>query len=215
MYIPKTDEETDVSVLHALIRARPLATWVTMGGDGPVVNHIPMLLNPDRGDFGVLAGHVARGNPVWRSLSGETPSVAIFQGPESYITPSWYASKREHGKAVPTWNYAVVHAHGTPRPIHDRDWLLQHVNRLTDTHEADETTPWQVSDAPPAYVERMLGAIVGIEIAITRLEGRWKVSRNKSRDDRLGVVEGLGRRKGDDARHMAELVSERIDQAPD
>lgn len=210
MYIPKADEESDISVLHALVRAHPLATWVTVDSGEPAVNHIPMLLDPERGEFGLLAGHVARANPVWQRLSATAPSIAVFQGPESYITPSWYPSKHEHGKAVPTWNYAVVHAHGVPHSIEDRQWLLAHVSQLTAKQEANESTPWKVSDAPRDYVDRMLGAIVGIEIPITRLIGKWKVSQNKSEADRAGVVGGLDVRADDNSRQMADLVGGRI-----
>jgi transcriptional regulator len=150
-----------------------------------VVNHIPFLMRD-----GMLVGHVARANDVWKNLAGE--SVVIFQGPEAYITPSWYASKREHGKVVPTWNYAVVHAHGTPRAIEDRDWLYALVTELTDANEASRPQPWKVTDAPAEFVRAQLGAIVGIEIAVARLVGKWKASQNRSAADRRGVIEGLG-----------------------
>ena len=136
MYVPAHFEETDVGVLHALIRAHPLGAWVTQSGTGLVVNHIPFLLDPGGGAHGSLVGHVARANPVWRAFSRDIPSVVVFQGPQAYISPSWYPSKHAHGKAVPTWNYAVVHAHGLPRAIEDRDWLLRHVSRMSDTQES-------------------------------------------------------------------------------
>jgi predicted FMN-binding regulatory protein PaiB len=148
MYMPKHHEETDVGVLYALIGAHPLGTWVTQGDGELVANHIPFLLDPTRGPLGTLVAHVARANPVWRSFSAAVPSLIAFQGAECYITPSWYASKRAHGKTVPTWNYAVVHAHGLPRAIEDADWLLRHVTALTRTHEAKRDAPWQVTDAP-------------------------------------------------------------------
>jgi transcriptional regulator len=182
MYVPPHFAETDPDVLRALIRAHPLGTWVTRD---LVVNHIPFLMRD-----GMLVGHVARANDVWKNLAGE--SVVIFQGPEAYITPSWYASKREHGKVVPTWNYAVVHAHGTPRAIEDRDWLYALVTELTDANEASRPRPWKVTDAPAEFVRAQLGAIVGIEIAVERLVGKWKASQNRSAADRRGVIEGLG-----------------------
>ena len=193
MYVPAHFEEKDPEVLRALIRAHPLGTWVT---SSLVVNHIPFLL---RGD--TLVGHVARANDVWKSLQGE--SVVIFQGPEAYVTPSWYATKREHCKVVPTWNYAVVHAHGMPRAIQDEDWLLALVTELTDTNEAREAHPWKVTDAPADYVRASLRAIVGIEIELTRLVGKWKASQNRRTEDRQGVIEGL-RKRGDEA--SAKLV---------
>jgi transcriptional regulator len=189
MYLPKHFEETDRSVLHGLMRAHPLAAWVTTDGDGAfVANHVPFLVDPDRGENGTLIAHVARANPVWRTTAR---SVIIFQGPHAYVSPSWYPTKQESGKVVPTWNYAVVHAHGTPRAIEDRDWLLRLVSRLTDTHEAGRPARWQVTDAPADYIDQMLRAIVGIEMPIERLEGKWKVSQNRSAADRAGVVKGL------------------------
>ena len=191
MYVPKHHEETDISVLHALVRSHPLGAWVTQGDGELLVNHIPFLLESSRGEHGTLVGHVARANRVWLSFSTTVNSVVIFQGPETYITPSWYPSKQTHGKAVPTWNYAVVHAHGLPLVIEDRDWLLQHITHLTDTNERDQALPWKVSDAPQEFTERLMNAIVGIEIPITKLVGKWKVSQNRPDADKLGVVAGL------------------------
>jgi transcriptional regulator len=209
VYIPKHFEETSLPVLHALIRAHPLATWVTQSGEPPGAldaDHVPLLLDASRGELGTLVGHVARANPVWKSLAGAADSLVIFQGPEAYITPSWYPSKRAHGKAVPTWNYAVVHVRGSARAIQDRDWLLRHVTQLTGTHEAQQTAPWQVADAPADYIDQMLRAIVGIEIAITDIVGKWKVSQNRSQDDRFGVATGLAEQNTERSKAMASLV---------
>lgn len=210
MYVPKYHEESDISVLHALIRAQPLGTWVTHGDAELLANHIPFLVDPNRGAQGTFIGHVARANPAWQSFSRTIDSVVAFQGPQTYITPSWYPSKHAHGKAVPTWNYAVVHVHGMPRVVEDRDWLLQHVNQLTDVHEADQALPWKVSDAPQEFTDKLLQAIVGIEIPIARIVGKWKVSQNRPASDKLGVVAGLMAR--DDARsnEMASLVSRHV-----
>jgi transcriptional regulator len=206
MYIPKHFAETDVSVLHALIKSHPLATWVTQAGGELVANHIPFLLDPAQGELGTLVGHVARANPVWQTFPKTVNSLLVFQGAEAYITPSWYPSKQAHGKAVPTWNYAVVHAHGMPRIVEDRDWLLQHVSQLTNTHEANQPLPWKVADAPLDYIERMLEAIVGIEIPIATLIGKWKVSQNRPEADKQGVIEGLGAQRNAGALDMAALV---------
>jgi len=206
MYLPRHFEETDIAVLHALMRAHPLGTWVAQGAGELVVNHIPFLLEETLDGPGVLRGHVARANPVWRAFSAERPSVVVFQGPQAYITPSWYAAKREQGKVVPTWNYAVVHAHGVPRAIEDRDWLLGLVSRLTDTHESRESAPWKVADAPADYIESMLRAIVGIEIPIAKLTGKWKVSQNRSAADREGTAAGLAVRGDEASLAMAALV---------
>lgn len=210
MYAPKQHEELDVAVLHSLVRSHPLGAWVTLAQGELVANHVPFLLDPTRGELGTLVGHVARANEVWKSYSETTESVVMFQGPQCYITPSWYPSKHEHGRAVPTWNYAVVHVHGIPRAIEGRDWLYAHVNELTDRHEAERALPWRVADAPVEYMERMLQSVVGIEIPITRLFGKWKVSQNRSDPDKLGVVAGLLERPDDVAREMASLVRQHV-----
>ncbi|HKE87222.1 MAG TPA: FMN-binding negative transcriptional regulator [Vicinamibacterales bacterium] len=212
MYIPQHFEEHDVAVLHALVRAHPLGTWVTEVEGQLVVNHIPFILDATLGPFGKLVGHVARANPVWKRLSKQIESVVVFQGPQAYITPSWYPAKREHGKVVPTWNYAVVHAHGLPRFIEDREWLREHVVELTGVHETERGGSWSVSDAPSSYIDSMLQAIVGIEIPIARLVGKWKASQNRSLPDRLGVVEGLVERGDHESQQMARLVEERTNR---
>jgi transcriptional regulator len=210
MYVPAQFEESDLSVLHALIAERPLGAWVTLSEGELVVNHIPFLLDASRGTWGTLMGHVARANPVWKSLSTSLHSLVVFQGPEAYITPSSYPSKAENGQAVPTWNYAVVHAHGLPRVREEREWLLDHVTRQTDVREATEAVPWQVSDAPAGFVEGLLRGIVGIEIPISKLVGKWKVSQNRTRADRLGAAAGLTARGHASALSMAELIRSRI-----
>jgi transcriptional regulator len=211
MYLPQPFQESNVATLHALIRAHPLATWVTQTQGNLVVNHIPFLLDAERGESGTLVGHVARANPVWRALEQE--SVLVFQGADAYITPSWYEAKREHGKVVPTWNYAVVHAHGIARAIEDKEWLRALVTRLTETHEAEEASAWKVTDAPADYVDKMLAAIVGIEIPVTRLVGKWKVSQNRPQVDRKAVVEGLRARATDAAEEMAVAVGRFVDRS--
>lgn len=215
MYIPKHHEETDICILQSLIRTHPLGAWATQGDGELIVNHIPFLIDTSRGELGTLVGHVARANNVWQFFSRTVPSVVIFQGAESYITPSWYPSKHIHGKAVPTWNYVVVHAHGLPVVIEDKAWLLKHLNELTDTHEANQALPWKVSDAPAEFTGRMVERIVGIEIPITRLVGKWKVSQNRSDSDKLGVVAGLLEKDDPQSRNMAILVKEQVSQDVD
>ena len=160
--------------------------------------------------MGTLMGHVARANPVWQGTSHTVPSAVIFQGADSYISPSWYPSKHAHGKAVPTWNYAVVHAHGIPTVIQDQTWLLDHVTRLTDLHEAGQALPWKVTDAPSGFIEQMIRQIVGIEIPISTLSGKWKINQNRSTPDRLGVVAGLRGKGGPQSDEMATLVEHAI-----
>jgi transcriptional regulator len=210
MYVPKHHEETDISVLHSLIRAHALGTWATPGDRELIVNHVPFLIDPSRGEYGTLIGHVARANGVWQSFSKTIQSAVIFQGAESYITPSWYPSKHNHGKAVPTWNYVVVHAHGIPVAIEDKAWLLRHLNELTDVHEANQALPWKVSDAPAEYTERMIERIVGIEIPVARLVGKWKVSQNRPDSDKLGVVAGLLAKQDPQSNEMAVLVDRHV-----
>jgi transcriptional regulator len=206
MYVPQHFEEHDVGVLHALVRAHPLSTWVTQAGGELLANHIPFLLDSTRGELGTLVGHVARANPVWQSFSKEIASIVVFQGPQTYITPSWYPTKHATGKAVPTWNYAVVHAQGLPRAIEDRDWKLAHVTALSKRHESTRAVPWSVADAPADYIDTMLKGIVGIEIPIAKLTGKWKTSQNRPTADKLGVIAGLHERNDDESLQMAELV---------
>ena len=203
--------EERIDVMHALIRAHPLAVLVTGAGGILEANHLPLLIDPLPSPQGTLRGHVARANPLWRQVQEtehENEVLTIFQGPQVYVTPSWYPEKRASGKVVPTWNYAVVHARG-PLIIHDdRDWLRDLVSRLTRQQEAGRAQPWGIADAPADYIERMLGAIVGIEIPISRIEGKWKVSQNRADADRAGVVDGLAQSADPQARAMAALVSE-------
>jgi transcriptional regulator len=206
MYVPAHFAENDTAVLHALIRARPLGTWVTQGADELVVNHIPFHLDAHRGEHGTLVGHVARANPVWKAFSRTMPSAVIFQGPQAYVSPSWYPSKQVDGKAVPTWNYAVVHAHGTPRLIEDRARLLEIVRVLTDAHEAGQAAPWRAAHPPPGFIDKLLAAIVGIEIPIDRLDGKWKVGQNRPQADKLGTVAGLEATGQGDAGRMAQAM---------
>jgi transcriptional regulator len=205
MYLPKHFEQTDRAQLAALMAAHPLATLVTRSGDGFTADHIPLIYDATQGEYGLLRGHVARANPLWREAAGHEV-LAIFSGPQSYITPSWYPSKAATAKVVPTWNYSVVHAHGRLRAIEDAVWLHSLVTSLTQRHESPRAHPWQVSDAPDDYVQQMLRAIVGIEIPLSALVGKWKVTQNRSEADRLGVVAGLTGESGENAAAMAALV---------
>jgi transcriptional regulator len=207
MYLPKHFDQPDTEAIARLLVAHPLATLAWPSADGLTAEHLPLLWDRGASDGarGTLRGHVARANPVWREAAG-TEVLAVFQGPQAYVSPSWYPSKAETAKVVPTWNYAVVHAHGRLRVTEDAAWLRALVGRLTDTHEASRAQRWQVGDAPADYIETMLRAIVGIEIEVTRLQGKWKVSQNRSASDRAGVAVGLGAQPGEAAREMAALV---------
>jgi transcriptional regulator len=186
MYLPKHFEQPDRGALIALLRERPLATLVIATPDGPTADLIPLEFDDAAN---TLRGHVARANPLWRHAGAQ--ALAVFSGPEAYVSPGWYPSKREHGKVVPTWNYTMVQARGTLVAVDDAAWLRSLVGRLTDQHERPQAQPWSVGDAPDDYVQQMLRAIVGIEITLTSLTGKWKVSQNRSAADREGTAQGL------------------------
>lgn len=206
MYIPKQFEEPRVDVMHELIRARPLATVVTLSSSGLNANHIPLHLSESPAPLGALRGHVARANPMVSDLANNIESLAIFHGPNAYITPSWYATKKETGKVVPTWNYVVVHAYGFLRVVDNRAWLRAQLEDLTAHNEASLSERWAVSDAPHEHIERMMAGIVGIEMVITKLSGKWKVSQNQPPRNQASVVAGLKPSGLPDALAMASLV---------
>jgi transcriptional regulator len=192
MYLPTHFEETRPDVLHTLIRSQPLGLLITLNDAGLQANPVPFVLDVDpAGGPGILRAHVARANPVWRESRGDVEALVVFQGPQAYVSPSWYPSKAEHGKVVPTWNYVTVQARGTLRAIDDAAWVRSFVARLTTQHEAAQAKPWAVADAPPDYIDTLTRAIVGIEIRLSALVGKWKVSQNRSAADRAGVARGL------------------------
>jgi transcriptional regulator len=191
MYIPKHFDEPRIDVMQALIRDYPLATLVTLSATGLNANHIPLHLADDDSPYGSLRGHVARSNPILADFDKQTEVLAIFQSENAYVSPSWYATKQETGKVVPTWNYAAVHAYGTLKVIDDPAWIRRQLEALTTEHEANFPAPWAVSDAPPDFTERLIAQIVGIEIHLTRLQGKWKVSQNQPPENRNGVIKGL------------------------
>lgn len=205
MYEPPHFRNEDSASQAALIRAFPLGLLVSAGPSGLIANPVPFLLDADGSERGTLRAHLARANPQWRDLVGLDECLVVFRGPDSYVTPSWYATKRETGKVVPTWNYATVQARGRPRVIEDADWLRRQIDDLTRMKEAARDAPWAVADAPAAFTEAQIRGIVGIEIPVARFSGKWKVSQNRSEADRSGVAEGLRRETGG-ADGMADLV---------
>jgi len=211
VYNPKFNEENDKSILHGLIKSKPLGMWSTLSGGKIVINHIPFVLHEDRGEWGTLVGHVARSNSIWKEFSKESDSVVVFQGEQAYITPSWYPSKHKHGKAVPTWNYVVVHAHGIPKKIEDGEWIFKHLKEMTTIHESEQSLPWKLSDAPAEYIDKLAKAIVGIEIPINKIIGKWKIGQNKSESDQMGVVAGLKSTKEVNAQVLASELSQHIE----
>jgi len=207
MYIPKLHEQNDPRAIHKLISQYPLATVITQCTvSGIEANHIPLHLDLDQGSVGVLQGHIARVNPLAHMLEEDLDVLAIFHGPQAYVTPSWYATKAETGKVAPTWNYTVVHAYGILRKIEDPAWILDNLETLTACNEASLPEPWKVSDAPREFIERLLNQIVGIEMEITRLTGKWKVSQNQPAVNQESVVKGLRNFGGAEAGEMADLV---------
>jgi transcriptional regulator len=191
VYIPPLHKEDRTEILQDAIRAAGLATLVTLTPDGLIASHVPMLLDPDPAPYGTLLGHIARPNPQAKGAVPGTEALAIFLGPDAYITPSWYETKRQTAKVVPTWNYVAIHAYGPIEFFNDRDRLLDIVTRLTNRQESSRAEPWAVTDAPPDFIDVMLKGIVGFALPLTRLEGKWKMSQNRPAEDRAGVVEGL------------------------
>jgi transcriptional regulator len=207
MYLPKSFAETDARVLHEFIGAHPLATLVSLDEEGLSADHIPMLLVRDDEGRESLQGHVARANPLWRNLARHHHVLAVFQDPGLYITPSWYASKAQTQKVVPTWNYIAVHAYGTARAVEDPAWLRDFLVRLVTVHEKDRPEPWRLTDAPEDYLTVQMKAIVGIEIAVTRWLGKWKASQNRLPQDIDGVIAGLRELATPAANQMADAAS--------
>jgi transcriptional regulator len=207
LYRPAFFNETRTDVLHALMRARPLATLVTQSDSGLSADHVPVQTLDEPAPLGCIRGHIARANPLWREYRGESQALAIFQGPQVYISPSFYPTKAKTGEVVPTWDYAVVHASGTLRFIDDKHWLRGFVAGLTETHEMPRPQPWKIDDAPPEYIEKMLDLIVGFEFSIVSLTGKWKVSQNRSQVDRQGVIQNLRDAADADSHEIAAMLA--------
>ena len=209
MYQPPHFIETDRGVLHALIRAHPLGLLISADADGPLANPLPFLLDADVAPHGRLRVHLARANPQWRQLADnpDLPVLVVFQGVDSYVTPSWYETKRETGKVVPTWNYAIVQVRGTVKVIEDVEWIAQQITELTLSQEGNRNEPWAVTDAPPTFIQSQIKGIIGLEIEIAEISGKWKVSQNRPVADRVGVAEGLeSEAPGASAPDMAGMV---------
>lgn len=213
MYTPKQFEELRVEVMHDLIRAYPLATLVTHSSSGLNANHIPLYLSESPTPYGALQGHIARANPLFGEITEGIETLAIFHGPDSYISPSWYATKKESGKVVPTWNYAVVHAYGVLRVVENASWLRAQLDALTNHQEASFPEPWVVSDAPADHLEKIMAAIVGVEMVITKMMGKWKVSQNQPTPNQVGVIAGLKASGLAESQAMAALVETRAKNA--
>ena len=208
MYIPKANEETRLPVLHDFLRAHPFATLVTMGNAGMIATHLPLVLEDDGSEFGLLKGHISRANTQWKDINTSIDALAIFAGDHHYITPNWYPSKHQDGKQVPTWNYVVTHCYGPLKFIEDPQWLLAHLETLTTIHEASSPIPWKIADAPPEFIKALLNGIIGLELPVRKIEGKWKLSQNRSQQDRQGVVEGLTQLDTPESLAMSDLVKQ-------
>lgn len=206
MYRPPAFREDSLEAQHALIRERPLGLLVTTGSLGLLADPAPFVLDERAGEFGTLRVHLSRANAQYRALAEAEECLVVFQGPEAYITPTWYETKRETGKVVPTWNYVAVHAWGKPQVVEDAAWLRAQIDALTELMEGRRPKPWAVSDAPGAFVDAQLKGIFGVEIPIARIEGKWKASQNQPEKNRLGVIEGL---RSEGAAPMADIVEVR------
>jgi transcriptional regulator len=209
LYLPAQFTETRADVLRGLMRSRPLCTLVTLCDSGLVANHVPVQTLDEPAPLGLIRGHIARANSLWREYRSGTQALAIFQGPQVYISPAFYPTKAKTGEVVPTWDYAVVHAGGTLRFIEDAQWLRNFVAGLTATHEAPRSAPWKIDDAPAAYIEKMLTLIVGFEFSIASLDGKWKVSQNRPQADREGVIQNLQGAGDADSREIAAMLAAR------
>jgi transcriptional regulator len=208
MYEPPFHRVDDLERLHAMIRARTLGLLVSNGPQGLVANAVPFLIDPAASRLGTLRAHIARANGQWRDLAEAPEALVVFQGADHYITPSWYATKRETGKVVPTWNYVMVQAKGRAKIIEDDVWLSRQIAALTGGQEARREKPWAVGDAPADFIAMQRKAIVGIEIEIADIRGKWKTSQNRPAADRAGVVAGLEALGDEEAREMAGIVKE-------
>jgi transcriptional regulator len=204
MYIPASFKESSIEKLHDLIVSHPLGLLITHGSNGLEASPIPFLLYADEGEQGVLRGHLAKANPHWKSLAGLAECLVAFQGPEGYVTPSWYPSKAETHKVVPTWNYATVQVQGRPMVTDDAAWLSRQLDDLTSDHERPRPHPWSVNDAPADFIANLKKAIIGIEIPISHIEGKWKMSQNRDKADREGVIHGM---RSDDDPHRNPQVA--------
>lgn len=214
MYIPAHFQATESQVLHEIVRNSPLGTFVIHKEDGFLINHIPFTMVERNGELTGLQAHVPRANPVSEYLVNGADCVVVFQQADGYVSPSWYATKREHGKVVPTWNYAVAHVHGVARAIDDIKWIQRQIQKLTNQNEQDRADPWAVSDAPKSYIEQLTKSLVGIEVDVQRLEGKFKCSQNQPQKNKDSLLDALNKSQVDPA-FSSVMRSQLTNNAPD
>jgi transcriptional regulator len=205
MHIPKVFEQTDINQLESIIVNYPFASLVTQSKNGLEVNHLPLFLDKSAGKY-VLQGHIAKANKLWKMLKDKPEVLVIFHGPNCYISPNYYPTKKEDGRAVPTWNYVAVHVKGQLFFSDDAEFKLEMLNNLTFQHEQKESQPWSINDAPEEYIERMLPAIVGLKIEVSEITGQSKISQNQPELNQQGVVDGLSAKKQEAASAIADLI---------
>jgi transcriptional regulator len=210
MYNPAQFVENRTDVLHAFMREQPFAVLMSSGPNGLLATHAPILLDSDTRVGGVLRCHVARANPQWRELQSSPAALVIFSGPHHYISPSWYPSTEEHGRVVPTWNYVAVHVWGQAKIFEDPDLLIPYLRELTLAHETTMERSWSIDDAPPRFVDTMAKAVVGIEIPIERIAGKWKLGQNRTSEDRAGAIQGLEKLDTPQSREMAAAMKQAL-----
>ncbi|OUR65388.1 hypothetical protein A9Q73_08310 [Bermanella sp. 47_1433_sub80_T6] len=210
MYQPKSFQQDNVDEMKAMMKAYPLATLVTTGQHGVEANHIPLILKEVAAGEHVLWGHMAKANPLWQELDDSAQVLAIFHGPNGYVSPNYYPTKQEHGKVVPTWNYVAVHVRGRLDFIHEDKWKLEMLNNLTAQHESQQKDPWSVNDAPKEFTQSLLGAIVGFEIKVTAIDGKWKAGQNQPNKNRQGTIDGLSVSPNPADKKMAQVMSDML-----
>jgi transcriptional regulator len=209
MYTPRANVESDISTLRQFVRENPLCALITGTLHGLVASHIPVVLHEEGAGFGTLRGHVARANSQWQVFDTKAEALAIFTGPQHYISASWFPGKKVHGKETPTWNYVAVHIYGRLRCIEDSDWLLEHLTTLTDSNEMTMEVPWKVSDAPRDFIVKKFRGIVGLEMEVSRVEGKWNVNQSRNKEDAHGVMAGLERLATPAGETMSNLIRTR------
>lgn len=212
LYNPPAFRESDLPALQAQMAGSGLTTLISVGANGPIVSNVPIIFDPNAGQYGTIAGHLARGNPQWRESDLSIPAIAVFMGADAYVSPSYYPSKQEHGKVVPTWNYSMIVARGRLEIFEDADTLRAQVEMLTNRFEGRFEKPWEVTDAPEDFITRQIKGIVGVRLYIDSLEGKAKLNQNRSTADQEGVVAGLSPSERAADRQVADAMRERLNE---
>ncbi len=215
MFLPGVFREDRPEIQYQLMREHCLGALTAVTDDGIEVDHLPFLIPQPYDKIPVLQTHVSRRNTIWERLNPDREVVVVFQGPEHYISPTWYPGSKTHGKVAPSWNYMVVHAYGMVRVQENQDWLMRHLHELTEQQEAQRSGPWKMTDSPEGYAEHLSQQVVGIEISVSRMPGKWQVSQHRSIPDRMGVINGLRAENSSSALTIADLIQENLPDSID